>query len=122
MGSVHIGVMVYFIPAHQGEIVYFAAAAGVVNNFGMKGSSKNVEQEQHFNLAHTDDILCMAMHPNGNRVATGEIGRKPKVIVWDVHSTNVLLTIAGFHRFELSCWHGAHSGIMLATIGRGQRP
>ena len=107
-----------FYSSSPGEIVYFAAAAGVVNNFGKKGSRKKGEQQQHFNLAHTDDILCMAMHPAGNRVATGEIGRRPKIFVWDVHSTNVLLEIVGFHRFGIELLAWSPTGAMLATVGR----
>jgi len=107
-----------FYSSIAGEIVYFAAAAGVVNKFGNKGAKKKGEQQQHFNLSHTDDILCMAIHPSGNRVATGEIGRKPKIFVWDVHSTNVLLEIVGFHRFGIELLAWSPSGAMLATVGR----
>ena len=98
--------------SRNGDVVYFAAAAGVVHN------PKAKEGKQQFNLSHTDDILAMAMHPGGNTVATGEIGRKPKIIVWDVNSTNTLLTITGFHRYGIELLAWSPSGAMLASVGR----
>jgi|LakMenEpi03Aug12_release.lakeMendotaPanAssembly.Ray.scaffolds.fasta_scaffold900725_1 hypothetical protein len=32
---------------------------------------------------HRDDILCLAMTNDRTKVATGEIGPKPSVIIWD---------------------------------------
>jgi hypothetical protein len=31
------------------------------------------------NTEHDDDILCLAVHPEGHTVATGEIGPHPKI-------------------------------------------
>lgn len=56
-------------------MLYHTAGVGIVLN------TENNTQK-HF-LGHIDDILCMAMHPNGRIVATGEIGPKPKICVWD---------------------------------------
>lgn len=44
---------------------------------------------------HSDDILCLAVHPNGRLVATGEVGRKPKIVVWDVDSKDVKAVLEG---------------------------
>jgi len=43
------------------------------------------------NTEHDDDILCLAVHPEGHCVATGEIGKTPKIVVWDA-STGVTLS------------------------------
>jgi hypothetical protein len=48
-----------------GEIVYHVAAFGVVCN--------PVDNTQRHYVQHTDDILCLAMHPNGAAVATGQV-------------------------------------------------
>ena len=45
--------------------------------------------------AHTDDIISLAIHPNGKLVATGEIGRKPKIIVWDLETKDVKAVLDG---------------------------
>ena len=49
-----------------GEIVYHVAAVGVVYN--------RQQNTQHFYLGHDDDILCLAIHPLKDYVATGQVG------------------------------------------------
>ena len=101
MGSVHIGVMVFCSTQRKSFVLQ---RQWCVNNFGMKGSSKNISKDI-FSVTQ-DDILCIAMHPMATCVATGEVGRK-KSNCGMFRSTNMLLTIKDF-TLELSCWHGAH--------------
>lgn len=49
-----------------GEIVYHVAAVGVVYN--------RQQNTQRFYLGHDDDILCLAIHPLKDYVATGQVG------------------------------------------------
>ena len=49
-----------------GEIVYHVAAVGVVYN--------RQQNTQRFYLGHDDDILCLAVHPVRDLVATGQVG------------------------------------------------
>ena len=42
---------------------------------------------------HNDDITCLDLNINKNLVATGEMGRKPSLVVWD---SNTLETKAIF--------------------------
>jgi HELP motif/WD domain, G-beta repeat len=53
------------------EIVYHVAGVGIVFN--------SEKQTQIFNTEHDDDILCLAVHPEGHTVATGETGMHPKI-------------------------------------------
>lgn len=53
------------------EIVYHVAAVGIAFN--------SESQTQVLNTEHDDDILCIAMHPEGHTVATGETGPHPKL-------------------------------------------
>jgi len=77
----------------KGEVCYPAAALGIV--FNTKDTSKH---KQRFFDLHTDDVLSLAMHPQGKVVATGEIGRKPKIIVWDSDTLQTLAVLKGFHK------------------------
>uniref|UniRef100_K3WHU2 EF-hand domain-containing protein n=1 Tax=Globisporangium ultimum (strain ATCC 200006 / CBS 805.95 / DAOM BR144) TaxID=431595 RepID=K3WHU2_GLOUD len=72
------------------EIVYPAAAACVVLN------TKTMRQRHH--LAHTDDVLCVCLHPKLPLAASGEIGRQPMLIVWDLVSTESKCILQGFHQ------------------------
>ncbi len=38
---------------------------------------------QRFFKEHTDDVLCIAVHPGGRWIATGAKGKSPKIHVWD---------------------------------------
>ena len=76
----------------SGEIVYHTATLGVVFN------REEHTQRQYF--GHEGEILCLARHPEGSIVATGEMGRKPRVHV----------------RGGSLCWTGA-SVLGLAWLG-----
>ncbi|RHY31146.1 hypothetical protein DYB25_005923 [Aphanomyces astaci] len=75
--------------SNAGEIVYTAASVGVVLNAGAK-------TQRHL-LAHTDDVLSIAMHPSKGIAATGETGKTPKLIVWDIAAVKPLVTLRGYH-------------------------
>jgi WD40 repeat protein len=72
------------------KIVYPAAAVGVVLNL-------DTNQQQHW-LGHSDDVLSMAVSADGARIATGELGAKPRVCVWSPATMAAVLTLSGFHR------------------------
>ena len=62
-------------PTTDGNILYYSAAVGIVSDPKTK--------KQHFFTEHTDDITAIALHPNGYTVATGQVGRKAFMLVWD---------------------------------------
>ena len=72
------------------EIVYFAAATNIVLD-----TRSNV---QRFHRDHTDDIISLALHPNGRIAATGETGRKPKIIIWNTDNMLTCCILEGFHQ------------------------
>ena len=39
---------------------------------------------QKFHITHKDDIMSIAIHPNGKVIATGEIGPKPLISIWNI--------------------------------------
>ena len=60
-----------------------AAAVGIVLNtdsntqkFFGAGYSKTAD-------GHSDDITALAIAPDRNTIATGEVGKNPKICVWD---------------------------------------
>ncbi|XP_064603891.1 echinoderm microtubule-associated protein-like 2 isoform X2 [Liolophura sinensis] len=53
----------YYLPT--GEIVYFTAAVVVLYNVE--------EQMQRHYTGHTDDVKCLAIHPDKIRIATGQV-------------------------------------------------
>ncbi|OMJ72735.1 hypothetical protein SteCoe_28741 [Stentor coeruleus] len=63
-------------------IVYMTAAIGVVLN-------KSTNTQQIFgggpvtsDYGHTDDITSLAIHPHKDIIATGEVGKNPKICIW----------------------------------------
>ena len=46
-------------------------------------------------MGHTDDVKCLAIHPDGRLVATGQIGPKPTIFLWDSQTMQ-----------EIACLHG----------------
>ncbi|ETW00430.1 hypothetical protein, variant [Aphanomyces invadans] len=95
--------------ADTNTIVYHAAALGIVYDVQ--------QHRQIFHYGHTDDIMCLAVHPEGHVVASGERGRMPKVILWDANSGSTLCVLSGFHQRGVS--HVAFNcrGDLIATHG-----
>ena len=50
----------------NGEIVYHVAGVGVLYN--------REKHSQRFYVGHTDDILCLCIHPIKDIIATGQVG------------------------------------------------
>ena len=61
----------------SGLIVFHVAAVGVVYN--------RDRHTQRFYSAHTDDILCLAIHPANDFIATGQVGQQcqPSQLIQD---------------------------------------
>ena len=57
-----------------------------------------VKWQQDFNLEHTDDVLCLAISPDRKLVATGQLGTKPSIIIWDAETCATKRVLRGFHR------------------------
>ncbi len=93
------------------EICYHAAGVGIVYN-----SEKHT---QVHNTEHDDDILCLAVHPEGHTVATGEIGPKPKMVLWDAN-TGVTIRVIMFHSKGVTHVAFSETGAMLISIGLDQ--
>jgi microtubule-associated protein-like 6 len=67
------------------ELIYNAAAVGIVMD---KAANK-----QTFFRAHNDDIHCLAIHPDPAKpfVATGQIGKRPALCVWNYETKEVVM-------------------------------
>ncbi|XP_071039317.1 echinoderm microtubule-associated protein-like 2 isoform X7 [Parasteatoda tepidariorum] len=111
----------YFLPT--GEMVYFIASVVVLYNVE--------DQIQRHYMGHTDDIKCLALHPNKLLIATGQvastdkrerrprISRRPHVRIWDSVSLNTLHVIgAGEFERAVCCVAFSHAdgGALLCVI------
>ncbi|CAG9325772.1 unnamed protein product [Blepharisma stoltei] len=70
---------------HDGRIIYHAAGLGISLN-------KETWTQTYFNK-HIDDIIAFALSPNCDLAATGEVGRRPNIFIWDTAS---MMPIANF--------------------------
>ncbi|XP_067680200.1 echinoderm microtubule-associated protein-like 2 isoform X12 [Haliotis asinina] len=74
-----------------GELVYFIAAVVVLYNVE--------ENMQRHYLGHSDDVKCIAIHPDKIRIATGQVAGhdkkegKPHIRIWDSVSLSTLNVI-----------------------------
>ncbi|KAL2099109.1 hypothetical protein ACEWY4_005589 [Coilia grayii] len=91
----------YLLPT--GETVYFIASVVVLYNVD--------EQLQRHYTGHTDDIKCLAVHPDKITIATGQVAGTssdgklaPHVRIWDSVSLNTLHVLGtGFFDRALVC-------------------
>eukprot|EP00961_Rhodomonas_salina_P273217 3691627-Rhodomonas_salina.1 len=69
----------------SGQFVYTIGSVAVVGDEN--------DPWQRFFTAHTDEISCLAIHPDGIKVVTADVGVEPTVIVWDSDTMKVLTRI-----------------------------
>ncbi|XP_013391678.1 echinoderm microtubule-associated protein-like 6 [Lingula anatina] len=93
----------------SGEIVYHVAAVGIVYS--------RDHHRQRFYLDHTDDILCLAIHPIKDIIATGQVGRDPPVHVWDAETLKCLSVLKGQHQRGICAVDFSGDGKKLASVG-----
>ncbi|GAB5573088.1 echinoderm microtubule-associated protein-like 5 isoform X3 [Prionailurus iriomotensis] len=92
-----------------GEIVYHVAAVGVIYN--------RQQNTQRFYLGHDDDILCLALHPLKDYVATGQVGRDPSIHIWDTETVKPLSVLKGCHQYGVCAVDFSADGKRLASVG-----
>ncbi|XP_057714633.1 echinoderm microtubule-associated protein-like 5 isoform X2 [Corythoichthys intestinalis] len=92
-----------------GEIVYHVAAVGIVYN--------RQQNTQRFYMGHDDDILCLAIHPLKDFVATGQVGRDSSVHIWDTETLKPMSVLKGFHQFGVCSLDFSADGKRLASVG-----
>ncbi|XP_036887500.1 echinoderm microtubule-associated protein-like 5 isoform X3 [Sturnira hondurensis] len=92
-----------------GEIVYHVAAVGVIYN--------RQQNTQRFYLGHDDDILCLAVHPVKDYVATGQVGRDPSIHIWDTETIKPLSVLKGCHQCGVCAVDFSADGKRLASVG-----
>eukprot|EP00948_MAST-09A_sp_MAST-9A-sp1_P002160 g2160.t1 len=93
-----------------GDFVYPAAGVAVVMNAE--------RHEQRYAFHNSDEILSLAMHPNGTFCATGELGVNPKIQVWNVNTMKLISTLKGFHKNAVTHLAFSKDGKSLVSIGK----
>lgn len=96
-----------FYGSHLDQIIYPTASLGVVFN--------TKENKQIFNSEHTTDIISLAVHPDGNLVATGDTGKFPKICIWDIH-TGTTIRVIKCHKIGVShvSFHPNDSNVLIS--------
>lgn len=109
----------HYLPT--GEMVYFVAAVVVLYNVE--------ELSQRHYLGHTDDVKCLAVHPNKLLIASGQVAGhdkregRPHVNIWDSVSLNTLhiLGLAGDFDRSIAClaFSKLDGGALLCVVDEG---
>jgi microtubule-associated protein-like 6 len=94
----------------EGEICYTAAAVGITLN--------KKQWVQKHNLDHTDDIISLAMSRCGKYCATGQMGKRPLIIVWDSSTGETISTIKCGRIRAVSQLAFSNDGKYLAAVGQ----
>lgn len=106
-----------FYSKNQEEVVYMTAAVGVVLNKRTNTQKIYGGGSAEKDWAHTDDITALAMHPNLDTIATGEVGKNPKICIWQ--ASNPSKSIIEFRQDRdsraVTCLGFSHTGKFLAA-------
>ena len=97
----------------NGEIAYTAANLGVILN-------KEGGGIQRFFTDHTDRVISLALHPSGNLIATGQLGKSPRIVVWNVETMESVQTLRGFHKRGVPYLSFFRDGGRLVSVGQDE--
>tara|TARA_B100000780_G_C21121217_1_gene454213 strand:- start:388 stop:3804 length:3417 start_codon:yes stop_codon:yes gene_type:complete len=78
----------------RGELVYHKAAVVVLHDVD-KGT------QRHF-MYHDDDVTCLDVDASGTLGASGQMGKEPRICVFDLMTFDVLAVVGGKGFFERS--------------------
>ena len=79
------------------------------------------DYEQHYNEDHKDDIVSMAVDPSGKYAASGAIGKRPQIIVFETDTLRTVSVLCGFHKVAVSALAFSRKGKLLASIGEDEK-
>ena len=71
--------------------------------------------QSHFD-GHSDDVTCLALSSDRRTLATGEVGKRPKIFVWDGPSLQVKHTLQGKLQRGIKALAFSPSGSSLAAV------
>jgi len=94
----------------EGQICYSAASVGIIFD--------KVKWTQKYNLEHTDDVISLAMSPCRKYAATGQMGKRPLIIVWDAQTGKTLSTIKCGRIRAVSALAFSSCGGKIACVGQ----
>ena len=92
----------------SGEVAYPAGCVAVILDPATQ------EQARYFRA--TQAISCLAFSPDGRYLCVGERGSRPAVIVWDLGTGAVVLTLSA-HKYGVGSAAFDRTGSRLATVG-----
>ncbi|CAG9326453.1 unnamed protein product [Blepharisma stoltei] len=95
----------------DGRLIYHAAGLGIIYE-------RDSHSQSFFNK-HVDDVTAFALSPNKELAATGEVGRRPSIYVWD---TSSLMPVAQFKKpieNGVAALAFSPSGGMLVAVSAG---
>lgn len=93
----------------QGDLVYNVSRFVIIYSIKL--------HEQKLFTGHSEEITCLAMHPDKQLVASGEVGPNPKLLVWHSDTLKIHYSAQGFHKNGISQLRFSTDGSILATVG-----
>ena len=96
--------------AKGNELAYVASNILILYNQG--------EHKQRHGRAHPTDIVALAVAPDGEKVATGDVGDRPRILLWDIKSMSKIRTSQGLHRNAIASLDFSPDGSMLLSMGQ----
>lgn len=93
----------------DGELLYFVAGVAVVADID--------RNTQRFFTGHDDDIVSVALHPDGTTVATGQIGRHATVCIWDSRTGRLITKLQKVAERRAASLSFSPDGARLIVVG-----
>ncbi len=92
------------------DIAFFVASIAVIMN--------PASRQQRYYREHNAKILSMAINKEDDVIATGDLGRAPKILIWEPSSLTTRVLLVGFHRKGVTHLRFSATGEYLLSIGQ----
>lgn len=92
-----------------GEIVYPAAGVGIIYN--------KETNSQKFYFGHDDDLTSLAISPCAKYVATGQLGCKPRIRIWDSESGQEIAVCKRVHEKAITFLNFSSCSTRIVSVG-----
>ena len=105
----------------DGGVALASASLGVL--WQPPAAEGDGKPKQSFVTAHVDAVACLAASADGSLCATGEVGARPKIVIWKAEAgCKVTKTLHGFHTVGVKCLAFSADGAALVSVGADAGP
>jgi WD40 repeat protein len=103
----------------ENELLYYTAGFCILANFQNERRTQRIF-EGHCRENQAYKVTSIAVHPDKIRIASGDAGPRPSILVWNAKTLDIEARIRGLHRHSVAALCFNSNGTLLASVAGDQ--